>query len=203
MNICPKSVTIRRKKKGEGDIETDRFPIDPTSDNIASIKNIDINFDEAVSILFLAFHVNNDVYCTKYKIQKAEKRVCDNKKIKYAQFHISLSGYSSNDSEYLVAFLPRIMQCSELSKLADELCGIAEWLEIKQINCVVFRYGAPVHGMDGTMHWQKQFNKTIKETMELSLVNKIDGKIKHIPTSLKNKNLTISKNFPMENINVS
>jgi len=203
MNICPKVIIIRRKKIDEEDIETDRFPIDPTFDSIASIKNIVINFDDAVSILFLGFHVNNKVYCTKYKIQEAGKKVCENKKIKYTQFHISLSSYSPNDSEYLIAFLPRIIQCSELSKLADELCGIAEWLEIKQINCVVFRYGAPVHEMDGTMHWQKQFNKAIKEMRNLSLVNRIDGKIKHIPISLKNKNLTISKNFPMENINVS
>ena len=203
MNICPKIITIRRKKEKEGDIETDRFPIDPTSDSIASIKNIEINFDEAVSILFLAFHINNDVYCTEYKIQEAEKRVCDNKKIKYVQFYFSLNAYSSNESEYLVAFLPRFIECSKLTELTNELFNITEWLGIKQINCIVFRYGAPVHGMDDIMHWQKQFNKTIKETKELSLVNKMEGKIKHIPASLKDKNLTISKNFPMENINVS
>jgi hypothetical protein len=203
MNICPKIITIRRKKKDEGDIEADRFPIEPTYDSIASIKNIDIRFDEPVSILFLAFHVDNDVYCTKYKIPEAEKRICDNKNIKYAQFYFSLSGYSPNESEYLVAFLPRIVKYSELPKLTDELCSIAEWLEKKQINCVVFRYGAPVHGMDDVRHWQKQLNYAIKETKEMSLLLKMEGTIKHIPTFLKNKNLTISKNIPLENINIS
>jgi len=203
MSICPKVITIRRKKGNEGDIETDRLPIDPTSDSIASIRNIVVNFDEAVSVMFLAFHINNNVYCEKYKIQKAEKRVCDNTNIKYAQFYFSLSGYSSNESEYLVAFLPRFIECSELSTLANELFTITEWLDIKQINCIVFRYGMPVHGMDDSMHWQKQFNKALEETKELFLIYKMEGKIKHIPTNLKNINLTISKNEPLENINVS
>jgi len=203
MSICPKVITIRRKKKYEGDIETDRLPIDPTSDSIASIKNIVINFDEAVSVMFLAFHINNNVYCEKYKIQEAEKRICDNKDIKYAQFYFSLSGCSPDESEYLVAFLPRFKECSELSKLANELCNITEWLDIKQINCIVFRYGAPVHGTDDIRHWQKQFTKAIKEMKELSLIYKMDGRIKHISTFLKNINLTISKNEPLENINVS
>jgi len=203
MNMCPRVITMRRKKRDEGDIETEQFPIDPANDSIASIKNIVINFDEAVSIMFLAFHVKDSLYCTRYKIDKADKRVCENKNIQYAQFHFSLDGYTSDESEYLVAFLPRIIQDSELSKLTNELCGIAEWLGIKQINCIVFRYGAPVHGMDNITHWQKQLNNAIKETKKLSLLTKMEGKIKHIPTFLENKNLTISKNIPLENINVS
>jgi hypothetical protein len=113
MNICPKVITIRRKKKDEGDIETEQFPIEPTNNSIASM------------------------------------------------------------------------------------------LEIKRINCVIFRYGAPVHGMDDIRHWQKQLNNAIKKTKDLSLLYKMEGKIKHIPTFLKNINLTISKNIPLENINVS
>ena len=201
MNICPKVITIRRKKINEEDIETDQLPITPTYDSIASIKNIIIHFDEAVSIMFLAFHTTNNAYCAKYKNKKADKKVCDNKNIQYV--HFSLDGCHPDDSEYLVAFLPRFVNYSELSTLTDELCNIAEWLDIKQINCIVFRYGAPVHGMDNSTHWQRQFDKTIKETKKLFMLYKIAGKIKHIPTSLKEKNITISKNIPLENINVS
>jgi len=203
MSICPKIITIRRKKINEEDIETDRLPINPTYDSIASIKNILINFDEAVSVLFLAFHITNNDYCARYKIKEADKKVCDNKNIKYVHFYFSLDGYSSDESEYLVAFLPRFVKCSDLPTLANELCNMAEWLDIKQVNCIVFRYGAPVHGMEDITHWQKQFNKTIKETKELYMLYKIAGKIKYIRTSLKEKNITISKNIPLENINVS
>jgi hypothetical protein len=202
MKICPKILTIRRKKRDEGDIETDRFSINPTNDSIASIKNIIIHFDEAVSVLFLAFHTTDNTYCARFKIQEADKRVCDNN-IRYTHFYFSLDGYHPDESEYLVAFLPRFVKCSELSTLTNELCATAEWLGIKQINCIVFRYGAPVHGMDDSTHWQRQLNKTIKETKELFILYKVAGKIKHIPTSLKEKNLTISKNIPLENINVS
>jgi len=203
MDICPKVITIRRKKKDDGDIETDRFSIDPTYDSIALIKNIVLNLDEAVSLILLTFHINEKSYCTKYKIHKAGKRVCDIKNLHYAHFYLSLDGHSPDESDYIVAFLPRIMKYSELLKLANELCSIAEWLDIKYINCIVFRYGKPVHGMDDIKHWQKQLNSAIKETKELYLLYKMEGRIKHIPTFLNNKNLTISKNIPLENINVS
>ena len=203
MNVCPELLTIRRKKKNEDDIETEKFPIEPTDDSISSVKNIVINFDEAVSFIFLAFHTKNNAFCSRYKIKEAEKKVCDNKNIQYTQFYFSLKGYSYNESEYLVAFFPRFIDCSDLPILANELCSIAEWLDIKEINCIVFRHGKPVHGMDDIMHWQRQLDKAIKETRKLSLLRKIDGRIKHIPVSLKNKNITISKNIPFENINVS
>jgi len=203
MNICPKLITIRRKKINEGDIETDRLPLDPTYDNIALIKNILIHVDEAVSVMFLSFHTKDKAYCARYKVQEAEKRVCDNKNIQYTHFYFSLDGCNPDESEYLIALLPRFVKCSELSTLTNELCNIAEWLDIKQVNCIVFRYGAPVHRMDDSTHWQKQFNKAIKETKELSMLYKISGKIKHIPTFLKEKNIIISKNAPFENINIS
>ncbi|MCL1927672.1 MAG: hypothetical protein FWG07_02620 [Treponema sp.] len=203
MNICPKMINIRRKKIDEGDVETDRLTIDPTDDSIASIKHIVVNFDEPVAVRFLAFHIKEKMYCAKYKILNAEKRICDYKNIRYVHFHFSLSGYSPNESEYLIAFLPRFIDCSRLSILTNELCAIAEWLGIKQINCIVFRYGAPVHGIGDSTHWQKQLNKAIKETKELSLLYKFVGRIRPIPISLKDKNLTISKNAPLENINVS
>jgi len=203
MDICPKVITIVRKKKNEGDIETELFPIDSTHDSIASIKNIILNFDETVSLLFLGFHIKDDIYCTKYKIHKADKRVCEIKNIQYAHFYFSLGGYSHDESDYLVAFLPRIIKYSELSILAQELCNIAEWLNLKYINCIVFRYGKPVHGMDNIVHWQKQFDNAIKETKNLYNFYKMEGKIKFVPTFVKNKNLTISKNIPLENINVS
>jgi len=203
MNICPKVITIRRKKKSEDDIETDRLPIYPTYDCIASIKNIDVHFDESVSMIFFAFHTINHAYCLRYKSLKAEKKVCENKIIHYVHFHFSLGGYSADESEYLVAFLPRFTKYSELPILANELCSIAEWLNIKQINCVVFRYGKPVHGMGDSTHLQKQLDKEIKEMKEFSILHKMVGKIKDIPISLKEKNLTISRNIVLANINVS
>jgi len=203
MDICPKKITIRRKKKDEGDIVTDKLPIDPTYDSIASIKNIFIHFDEDVSLMFLAFHIKDGIYCAEYKIQEAGKRVCEIKNIQYAHFYFSLRGCSSDESEYLVAFLPRIMQYSELPKLANELCDVAEWLGLKYINCVVFRHGKPVHGTEDIKHWQKQLNKAIKETKNLYNFYKMEGRVRFIPAFLKNKNLTISKNIPLENINVS
>ncbi|GBU27435.1 hypothetical protein R84B8_00965 [Treponema sp. R8-4-B8] len=114
-----------------------------------------------------------------------------------------LDGCHPDETNYLVAFLPRFVKCSDLPTLTKELCNTAEWLEIKQVNCIVFRYGAPVHGMDDSTHWQRQFNKSIKETKELYMLYKIAGKIKHIPTFLKEKNIIISKNITLENINVS
>jgi hypothetical protein len=148
MNICPKVITIRRKKINEGDIETDRLSLNPTYDSIASIKNIIVNFDEDVSVMFLAFHTTNNDYCAEYKIQVADKKVCDLKNTQYVHFYFSLGGYHADESEYLVAFLPRFVKCSELPTLTNELCSMAEWLDIKQVNCIVFRHGAPVHGMD-------------------------------------------------------
>jgi hypothetical protein len=203
MNLCPKVLTIRRKKISEGDIETDRLPLAPTYDCIASVKNIVINFDEAVSMIFLAFHTRNNAYCEKYKLQEAEKRYCDNNNILYVHFYFSLGGYSASESDYLIAFLPRSKGCSELPKLTNELCNIAEWLGIKYINCIVFRYGKPAHGMDNTMHLQKQLDIAIKDAKGLSLVYKMVGRIKEIPVSLEEKNITISKNIALANINVS
>jgi hypothetical protein len=203
MNICPKLITIRRKKESEDDIITDRLPVFPTNDQIASIKNIVINFDEAVSIRFLAFHTGNNSYCSKYKIQNADKRVCEYPNMNYVHFYFSLGGYTFKDSEYLVAFLPRVLKYTDLPKLTNEFCNIAEWLGIDYINCIVFRYGAPVHGMDDSRHWQKLLDKAVKETKGLSLLHKMEGMIKHIPITVENRNLTISKANPFENINVS
>jgi hypothetical protein len=203
MTICPKVLTIRRKKKTEGDIETDRLSLNSTYDCIASINNIVINFDESVSIMYFAFHTINNAYCTEYKLLEADKRVCDNKNLNYVHFYFSLGGYSASESEYLVAFLPRFTICSDLFIFSYVLCSVAEWLGIKQINCVVFRHGKPVHGMDDSTHLQKQLDKAIKETKEFSILHKMVGRIRDIPTSLKEKNLTISKNIALANINVS
>jgi hypothetical protein len=203
MNICPELLTVRRKPKNKGDIVTDLIPVCPTSDKIASVNNIVIHFDEAVSVRFLAFHVDNKAYCQKYKIQDAERRLCEKSGMCYVHFYFSLDGYSFKDSEYLVAFLPRFVKCDDLSKLTNELCDVAEWLGIDYINCIVFRHRSTAHGMDDSSHWQKQLNKAVEETKKLSLLHKMEGMIKHIPVSLKDKNLTISKAAPLENINVS
>jgi hypothetical protein len=198
-------VYIKRKKIDEESIGTDRLEINPTDDCIASIKNVVVNFDETVSVRLLGFHVKDNKYCTTYKETDVEecKCFCDNKTVKYVHFYFSIDGYDPNETEYLIAFLPRSKTTSELSVLTRELCTVAEWLGTKQINCLIFKFGAPVHGMGDSMHWQKQLDKNIKETKALSLISAMRGRIKDIPVSLRNKNLTISKNFPMENINVS
>ena len=203
MNICPKTIYIRRKNTDAKNIKTDRLEINPPDDCIASIRNIVINFDETVAVMFLGFHTKDKKYCTIYKQTNAEKYFCDNKPIKYVHFYFSIDGCPPGETEYLVAFLPRSKTIAELSVLANELRNVTEWLKIKQINCLIFRFGAPVHGMGDSMHWQKQLDKNIKEMKALSVIRTMRGRIKEISVSLQNKNLTISKNYPMENINVS
>jgi hypothetical protein len=167
------------------------------------IKSVIVHIDEPVAIMLLAFHAKDKSYCKKYKTNSAEKRFCDNA-IDYIHFYLSLEGYLSDESKYLIALLPRVKSYSELEKLANEFCKITEWMEIKgKMNCLAFRYGPPVHGTDNIRHWQKQFEKNIKDTKDLYIIHRMEGKIKHIPASFANKNMTISKNNLFDNINVS
>jgi hypothetical protein len=162
------------------------------------------HIDEPVSILLLGFHTKRRTYCAEYRIEDADKRICEIA-IDYVHFCISIEGYPVNESEYLIAFLPRMILPAGLQKLADEFCYIAEWLEIAQkINCLVFRYGPPVHNTDNIMHWQKQFQRNLEETRALYIVSsRVEGRVRHIATSPVEKNMTISKNQLFECITVS
>jgi hypothetical protein len=181
---------------------SDKLDIIPDN-SVAAIKSIIIHIDEPVTIMFLAFHVKNKSYCKKYKLDNAKKRFCDNA-IDYIHFYLSLEGYPSDESKHLIALLPRSKSYSELDKLTNEFCTVAEWLEIKEkINCLVFRHGPPVHGTDNIKYWQKQLENKIKETRQLYIIHRMEGRIKHISISPSCRNLTISKNKLFDNINVS
>jgi hypothetical protein len=197
--ICPPKITIRRTH----DRGSDRICITP-NDSVASIEKVVVNIDEPVSIMPLAFHTKDKVYCDMYKLEIADKRFCDTV-INYVHFYFLIGGYPVDKSAYLIAFLPRWKKQSELDRLVNELWETVEWLEIRQkINCVVFRHGPPVHGTDNLFHWQKQLEKNIKETRTLYITTlQMDGKIKHVPTSLVDKHLTVSSNNPFACFNVS
>jgi hypothetical protein len=153
--------------------------------------------------MLLAFHVQGKLYCKEYRLDNAEKRFCD-VAVNYIHFYLSLEGYPLDESKYLVALLPRVKNYNELEKLADELCKVTEWLEIKEkTNCLVFRYGPPVHGTDNIKYWQKQFEKSIEATRQLYIVHRMEGRIKHISILPSAKNLTISKNSLFDAINIS
>jgi hypothetical protein len=196
--ICPKVVTIRRTKVPH----SDRLTISPIG-NTASIANIVVNIDEPVMIRLLAFHVIGMSYCSNYKIVDAEKRFCSDIKSQYVHFHIQKDGYPPEKSEFLIACLPRNKTEGELYQLAKELCDITEWLDIKQkTNCIIFRYGPPVHWMDDSVRWQKQLEIAIKETRINYLIGQIAGRIKHVRED-DNRNLTIYNADLFESINIS
>jgi hypothetical protein len=194
--ICPKPITIRRTKAPN----SDRLAIVPV-DSIASIENIVINIDEPVTIRLLAFHTIGKFYCSDYKIEPAEKRLCLDIESKY--IHLSKEGYPAEKSEFLLAFLPRSKTAGELCHLTKELCDIIEWLEIKQnVNCIVFRYGPPVHRNDDSIYWQKQFETIINETRRDYLIGQITGRIRHVRED-DYKYITIHSANLFESINIS
>jgi hypothetical protein len=196
--FCPKTITLRRAH----DAGSDKLDIIPDN-SIAAIKSVIIHIDEPVAVMLLGFHVKGKLYCEKYRLDNAEKRFCDNV-VDYIHFYLSLEGYSLGESKYLIALLPRLKVYGELEKLANEFCTVTEWLEIKEkINCLVFRYGPPVHGMDNIKHWQKKFKEKIENSRQLYVIPRMEGNIKHIPISSHDRNLTISKNNLFDNINVS
>jgi hypothetical protein len=186
LNICPNNIVIRRTH----DVGSDKIDI-ISSGSIASIQSIIIHIDEPVSIMLLAFHTKNKYYCRKYKNEDADKKFCDNK-IDYIHFYLSLEGFPSDESKYLIGFLPRYKNIFELEKLADEFCKVTEWLKVtERVNCLVFRYGLPVHGTDNI------------DTRQLYIIHQMEGMIRHIPQKSSNKNLTVSKNSLFNSITVS
>lgn len=198
MTICPKTVTIRRTRAPD----SDRLTLVPIG-NIASIASVVVNIDEPVTIRLLAFHVVGRYYCSNYKIEGAEKRFCLGVKSRYVHFHILKEGYPPEKSEFLIAFLPRNKTEGELYKLVKELCDVSEWLNVKQkINCIIFRYGPPLHWMDDSFRWQKQLKIVIEQTRADYLISQIEGRIKHIREE-DSRNLTVYNANLFESINVS
>ena len=198
MKFCPNVINIRRTKKNG----SDRLNLVPVPD-LAFIKSILINIDETVIIRMLGFHVKENAYCEAFKITDTNKRYCSDIKSKYVHFQLKKEGYPSEQSNFLLAFLPRIKTEGELSKVAKELCDIIEWLEIRQqINCIVFRFGSPRHQMDNQKKWQKYLEKTIDETKRLYTIGRVTGRIKHIRND-KEKCLTVSSAKLFDSINVS
>jgi hypothetical protein len=172
-------------------------------DCVASIKNVIVNIDEPVNIRFLAFHTIDKLLCNEYKDKKAEKIFCKDIDAKYVHFHFSIEGYPSDNSEYLVAFLPRSKMGGELYKVAKELCDIIEWIEFRQkVNCIVFRYGHPIHSTDSPVHWQRQLERIVTETRNDYTIGSVEGKIKHVREDA-DKSLTIGAASLFDNINIS
>lgn len=202
MSLCPNKICIRRTKTPG----TEKIDLIPVRD-LAFIKKLVVEINEPTSIRFLAFHVKDKTYCDALKIEDADKRFCSVIKSKYVHFQIEKEGLPPERALFLLAFLPRIQPESELEQVVKELCDIIEWLGIKQrVNCIVFRYGAPVHRKDNSRHWQKSLEKTIEETRKLYTVGQIKARIEHIPENIqknKTRQLTIHAASPFESIDVS
>ena len=197
MLICPQDIIIKRTEE----VGSDKFDLLPTND-IASIKSIEIHMDETIRIKLLGFHVNEKVYCDAYKIQGADKRYCETKKSKYIHFLIDDEGFLHDESMFVLAFLPRSKADNEIEKIVKELCEIINFFEIKQnINCIIFRFGKPIHDMDNLLKWQKVFDRKLIEINKNNLI-KVYGRIKHVREGGK-KCLTIRHAALFDSINVS
>jgi hypothetical protein len=198
LEFCPNTICIRRtERKG-----SDRIDLTPVYD-LAFIEKIVINIDEPVIIRFLGFHVKDKTYCGSLKVQNVNKRFCFELKSRYVHFQIIKEGYPTEKALFLLAFFPRIKSDQELYQVVKELCDITEWLGIRQqINCIIFRYGAPRHQKDNRYQWQRNLEKTIKETKKLYTIGRFIGRIKHIQEN-NNRCLTISSANLFDSINVS
>ena len=198
MKICPNFKNIRRSKI----VGSDRIDLTSTY-NLASIKNIIINIDEPVAIRLLGFHIDDSSYCKSLKITNAEKKYCDRKKSQYVHFQIIKEGFPEEQSQFIIAFLPRIKLEHELEVVVKEICDVIEWLEIKHnINCIIFRFGKPVHNTEDTFRWQRQLEKIIKQVRNYYTIGQINGFIKQVRQD-NEKCLTISAASCYESINVS
>jgi hypothetical protein len=205
VNICPKSVTIRRVK---GAAASDTVDIKPVS-SIANINKIIVNIDEPVNIKFLRFHKHDDYYCNKYKLLEYDKCYCnDIKTHNFVHFYITIE--ESNNKAIILAFLPRNKTEVLLRQVANEICDICEWLEEKQnVNCIVFRYGKPVHRSDNKFKWARQLSLVLKEAREHStMAGSLTSRVNHISeeTSLKvqkTRTMTIKPGNSLDCINVS
>jgi hypothetical protein len=194
--ICPKS-TILRTVKSTG---SDRISITPVP-QIANVEQVVTNIDTPVSIRLLSFHVGG-TYCSKYKDDDAEKRLCNDKITDYVHFHISKENYPVDESEYLIAFLPSAKE-NDFERVVDELYALVQWLEIKnKINGIIFRYGKPVLGSDNIKNTQHKLDKFIADKKKGHSV--ITCRISPVSESIKgNRSLTISNNKLFKSIDVS
>ena len=198
MKICPNLINIRRTK----DADSDRISLTSTN-NLASIKNIIININEPVAVRLLGFHVNDALYCKKLKIANEDKKYCEKLKSNYVHFQLKKEGLSEDQSQFIIAFLPRNKLKHELEIVVKEICDVIEWLELKQnINCIIFRFGKPVHNTEDTYKWQRQLDKVIKQVKNYYLIGQINGMIKQVRQE-NEKCLIVSAAYRFESINVS
>lgn len=204
MELCPGTICIRRTTTSG----TEKIDVTPVFD-LAFIEKLVVEINEPVNIRYLGFHVKDTIYCNSLKNQNADKHFCMDFKAKpkYVHFEIIKEGYPPEKSLFLIAFLPRSKSENELNHVAEELCGIIEWLGVLQpVNCIIFRYGSPVHRKNSLTQWQRSLDNAIKGTKGLYTVGQITGRIRHISENVqKNKarHLTISPASPFESINVS
>lgn len=197
MKICPQDIIIKRTEE----VGSDKVDLLPTNE-IAAIKSIEIYMDETIRIKLLGFHVNEKAYCESYKILEADKRYCEAKKSNYIHFFIDKEGFLQDESMFVLAFLPRAKSENEIEKIVKELREIINFLEIKQnINCIIFRFGKPIHDTDNLLKWQKQFDKKLTEINKNNFI-KVNGRIKHIREDSK-KCLIIRRANLFDSINVS
>jgi len=198
LKICPKLKNIRRTKE----VGSDRVNLTSTN-NLASIRNIIINIDEPVAVRFLGFHINNVSYCKELKITNEDKKYCEMLKSQYVHIQLVKEGFPEDQSQFIIAFLPRIKLDHELEIVVKEICDVIEWLEIKQtVNCIIFRFGKPVHNTEDTFKWQRQLDKVIKQVRNYYMIGQINGLIKQVRQE-NEKCLTVSAAYRFESINVS
>jgi hypothetical protein len=194
MLLCPKEKIIRNVDSRDVD-RIDLMPVE----QIANIDQIVANTDLPVHIRLLSFHTKENVYCAKYKVENAEKKLCCEPPMNYVHFYLLKE--KPLPDKYLLVFLPRSKGNDELRKVADELYTMVQWLKVDgEINGIVFRYGKPVLSSDNIKHLQNVLMKCVKDKKwDFCSMNVI---VKAV-TIGENKKLVISNNKPFECINVS
>jgi len=171
--------------------------------SIAFIENIVVNIDEPVIIKLLGFHVKDKLYCNSYELLEANKRFCEEIKLKYVHFQITKEMPAAERIMFIIAFLPRIKLDSELDLIIKEISATIDLLEINQtVNCLLFRFGKPRHQTDNKFKWQKQFDKKLAEINKKYKLGLINGRIKHVRED-NEKCLIISSALLFDSINVS
>jgi hypothetical protein len=197
--LCPKAKIITRTSQ---EPLSDRLSIvlpdgDEYLEPVAYIESIIAQIDERVMVRLLAFHTEDGVYCAEYKDDNAEKRFCcDNSATRYVHFHCSID---RNPVDYLLAFLPRSKNKEDLRTVVVELYMTAKWLNISQeINCIIFRYGRPIHESENKYHWQEILDNYLEEMKRTRKTPIIEAQIKHIQeksgTDKQHKRLYINVN---------
>jgi len=198
LNICPRDEIIRRTKV----VGSDKIDLIPDY-NIANIEKVVVHIDEPVVVKLLGFHVKDELYCNSYEITLADKRYCEGMISKYVHFQITKEVSATEQKIFLIAFLPRIKLDNELDHIANEISNTIDFLEINQnVNCLLFRFGKPIHHSDSNTHWQKQFDKRLAVINRKYKTIQINGRIKQVCEG-NGRSLTISSAPLFDSINVS